>query len=123
MPEPAPEPVPLMGFASFMDAAAFFGSTCGVTNCHDNRYPPSLSNRDLAVLRTTLETYEVARCNGLPLLVAGNPDGSALPMLLRGECDDLYMPFGCFDPLQPPCVPAADIEKVQLWIGNPDPFL
>lgn len=105
-------------FANFTEASQWIGSTCGVTGCHGNKYPPSLSNADLSILEYTLTSYPVPRCGGAELVVPGNPDGSAMTMAVRGLCNELLMPFGCTTPPQPPCVSDEDLAKLKGWIAN-----
>jgi hypothetical protein len=127
---PAPEgtgggagtPAVGIGFTSFAEAGIWFGATCGVMGCHNNRYPPSLSNADLGVLESTLRNYPVPRCGDIPLVVPGDVAGSALPMIVSGECSGSWMPLGCYEQAEPPCLPVEEVERLRSWIASPDPF-
>ena len=107
-----------VAFANFTEASQWIGSTCGVTGCHNNRYPPSLSNADLGILQYSLTSYPVPDCGGVPLVIPGNPEGSGITMAVTGLCGDLLMPFGCITPPEAPCVSTDDLAKLKGWIAN-----
>lgn len=111
------------GIDSFAEAADFIGTTCGVSGCHLLPYPPSLSKSDLERLRETLRTYTVERCGNIPLVVPGNPDGSALVLAITGVCPNLLMPVGCVEPYGGvPCIQEDQVARLRDWIASEDPF-
>lgn len=75
-------------------------------------------------LHNTLMTWTVEECDNQPLVVPGDPDNSALLMLVRRECDPIVvestgemfesMPPFCEDPI---CLPQADYDALVAWIN------
>jgi hypothetical protein len=120
----APEPfVDTPALDNFAEAAAWVGSTCGLSGCHLLPYPPALSSSDLDRLRDNLSGYQVERCGNVPLVVPGDPDGSALVMAITGQCTNLLMPFGCIEPYGGvPCIVESEVLRVRDWIASDDPF-
>lgn len=107
----------------FAEAGAWVGANCGLSGCHLLPYPPALSSSDLERLRGVLATYQVGRCGNLPLVVPGDPDGSALVMAITGQCTDLLMPYGCVEPFMgASCISESEVDRVRAWIATDDPF-
>jgi hypothetical protein len=118
-----PEVVDTPGLDDFAEAGEWIGSTCGLSGCHLIVQPPSLSASDLDALRESLMGYRVERCGNAPMIVPGDPEGSALVMATTGQCMGLLMPFGCTEPYGGvPCVPESEMQRVRDWISSADPF-
>jgi hypothetical protein len=107
------------------------GRSCGKSNCHGgkellclakdaDRDPNGGTNCDGGSLYDTLRSKKVSPCGNVPLVNPGNPEQSALLMLVKRQCGSFVMPDDC-----PPessgavtCWPEEDILQVGTWIEN-----
>ncbi len=104
---------------TFAEAASFLEGTCGTPECHGRTTPPLLLND--AELANTLRSTTVERCGGAPLVAPGNAQGSAIYMVVQGQCGDaLVMPQGCG---VAPCLAEDTMASLVAWLSAPDPFL
>jgi hypothetical protein len=87
---------------------------CNDLSCHGGSQMPHLV--DDAELHGTLLSYTVERCENRMLVVPGQPDSSALPMLLKDGCGVIpRMPLGCVSSNL--CVPDNYIAGIEQWIA------
>jgi hypothetical protein len=95
---------------------------CDGSDCHGgNEFNPlSLVRDDSLYMNVT--TFVSAKCENLPLVDPGNPDGSALIRVMTGPCGDLrQMPDGCIPGEGGGCVPDDYIAAVAQWITDGAP--
>jgi hypothetical protein len=91
---------------------------CVDISCHGEQIQPTIL--DDPELYDTLLTYTVERCENRVLVVPGQPENSALPMLLREGCGELpQMPLGCASSNL--CVPDSYIAGIEQWIADGAP--
>lgn len=90
---------------------------CFGAGCHnDDQNPLDLRGDDQLHARLTSHISE--NCGGLPIISPGDPQGSALPKLLRGPCGPTArMPIGCVEDQDANCVPAEYIAAIEQWIA------
>ncbi len=80
---------------------------------------PQLFRND-ETLYETLMTATIERCEGRTLVVPGEPDNSALYLVLFGTCGTVsQMPYGCYeapDGSYNNCSSYDNRERLRLWI-------
>jgi len=102
--------------------------SCSAAPCHGKggAQPPGngliLPTDDDAVLYTSLTTYVSKGCGNIPLVKKGDPTGSALIKILKGECPSptARMPLDCV-PADGTCIPDEYIAAIAQWITNGAP--
>ena len=100
-----------------------WGGCNSASGCHAKGSmspPPPATPVSLAPdcnLYNTLLTYQVAACGNLPLVKPGEPDASALPMVLENGCGlpVQQMPSGC---APDGCYGPEYTQAVRTWIAN-----
>lgn len=108
---------------AFLDRSSATQSSC--FHCHESGgcLPQVFVNDD--TLYDTLTTKTISRCENRALVSPGDPDNSALYLVLKGTCGTVgKMPAGCLesdDPTQNTCITPAEIERVRLWIAEGAP--
>jgi len=95
---------------------------CTSSTCHGNAGGKGgfgFPVKNDAQLYTQLTTHVVKDCGSIPLVTPGDPEKSALIMVLSGPCsDDLErMPRGCTD-VDGNCVPPEYIDALAQWIAE-----
>jgi hypothetical protein len=94
----------------------------GCAGCHTPPAVPNLRPEDTVdtlspILHETLTTYRVKECGDALLVAPGDPDSSALFMLLNGECTKdgklFLMPETCG---VTPCFPPDWMDAFTEWV-------
>jgi hypothetical protein len=82
--------------------------------------PYVFTENDDTIYQQLLDTA-ITRCDNRKLLVPGDPDNSALYLVLNGTCGTVgKMPLGCYeseDGLYNYCTKHDDRERLRLWIA------
>lgn len=115
---------------SFEEMREFFNresaaqSSC--FHCHDAGGCIPYVFKDDDTLHDTLMTTMISRCENRVLVKPGEPENSALYLVLKGEpCGTVgQMPKGCYpseDPTLNSCTTPADLERIRLWIAEGAP--
>jgi hypothetical protein len=113
------EPLVAMTFAeveAFLDTSIAGRSTC--FDCHESGgCQPKVFQKD-ETLYDTLTTLTISRCDNRVLVAPGDPENSALYLVLKGTCGSVgKMPSGCVeDEFTNTCADHGDIERIRLWI-------
>jgi hypothetical protein len=104
----------------FLDTPIANGSAC--FDCHESEGDLPYVFKDDETLYDTLMTSVIERCDGRVLVVPGEPENSALYLVMSGvdQCGMLNrMPKGCVqDEFFDNCVPPATVERIRLWIAE-----
>ena len=92
-------------------------------DCHDTGGDLPYVFKDDETLYDTLMTTTIERCEDRTLVVPGDPDNSALYLVLEGTCGMVQkMPAGCYeDEYQNNCSPHDERERLRLWIAGGAP--
>jgi hypothetical protein len=94
-------------------------------DCHSEGGDLPQVFRDDDTLYDTLMTRTVERCEDRALVVPGDPDNSALYLVLSGICGTVsQMPYGCYeapDESYNNCTEHEDRERLRLWIETGAP--
>jgi len=86
---------------------------CLGAGCHSGETQPELI--DDAELHERVTSHVVEGCGGLTFVVPFEPENSAFPRIVRGECSDLpRMPLDCVDY----CLSEEIIEIIEQWIAD-----
>jgi hypothetical protein len=95
---------------------------CDGSDCHSgSEFNPLDLVRDQD-LYMNLTTTIAEKCENLPIVDPGNPDGSALMKVITGPCGDLpQMPAGCVPGEGGGCVPPEYIAAIEQWITDGAP--
>lgn len=107
---------------TFEEVRAFLGTPInGIADCfechsHGGDLPYVFADDD--TLYETLTTSVITRCDNHTLVVPGDPDNSALYLVLNGPCGSVaQMPSGCFEgEFENNCSSLEDRERLRLWI-------
>lgn len=80
--------------------------------------PYVFTENDETIYQQLLDTA-IERCGNRKLLAPGDPDNSALYLVLNGTCGGVgKMPLGCYeDEFYNYCTDSADRERLRLWIA------
>ena len=105
------------GTPSYAEVASLLGRTCGTASCHGKKQLPLIKD-DAALPGTLLETT-VEECGNAPLVHPGQPETSALILLVRRQCGTLVMPNGC---TSEPCLPQETVDTISAWIAGGAPM-
>lgn len=101
----------------FREVATLVHTSCGAKVCHGQDEEPRLI--DDGSLPDTLLGTVVEDCGNVPLVTPGNPDASALILLVERRCGALVMPDGC---RRTPCLAPERIQVWADWITAGAPF-
>jgi hypothetical protein len=105
-------------FETFKTIIRYSNPTCAASDCHGNNEanPLDLTIDDELMMNLLNTTSEA--CGNVPVVDPGNPEGSALVMLLKGPCGELErMPRNCNNAEDCNCVPDNYIAAVEQWIA------
>ena len=114
-----PEPMTFEEVRAFLDTEINGSVPC--FDCHHSGgdLPYVFKNDD--TLYDTLMTTMISRCEDRTLVVPGDPDNSALYLVLEGDCGSVgKMPSGCYesaDGVYNLCSSHEDRERLRLWIA------
>jgi hypothetical protein len=116
---PATMDGPAPTLATLEEVIVFFG--CNGACCHGGN--AEITPLDLRIgddLLENLTTTVSAKCDNLPVVAPGNPEGSALIRLLKGECGGIQrMPAGCFETeAENNCTPDDYIAAIEQWVRD-----
>jgi hypothetical protein len=111
-------------FETFKLIIQYSQPTCIGSDCHGagNEEANDLILADDGGLHMRLLNTVSDDCGGVPVVNPGDPEGSALVMMLKGPCGALpRMPNGCRDD-DCSCVPDNYIAAVEQWVldGAPE---
>jgi hypothetical protein len=106
-----------VGTGTFAGVATYLAGRCATsTACHGTGAREVVLRGD-ALYRTLLEGT-VEKCSGQPMVVPGDPAGSAIYNVLAGGCGTFLMPPQC----RPgPCGTLADRQMIETWIASGAP--
>lgn len=110
---------------TFEDVRTFLDTSFTIAPCFDCHEEggdlPQVFRND-ETLYDTLMTRTVEKCENRALVVPGDPENSALYLVLKGTCGTVsQMPYGCYvspDGFENTCAPDAEIERLRLWIAG-----
>jgi hypothetical protein len=114
---------------TFADVQAFLrtpiASHGACFDCHAEGGDLPQVFKDDDTLYDTLMTRAIERCENRVLVAPGDPENSALYLVLNGTCGTVSkMPSGCFespDGFENNCSPLEDRERLRLWIEDGAP--
>jgi hypothetical protein len=110
-------------------------ATCNSSDCHAGGEFNDVDLRLTDDLYNNVMTSEARICGDMPVIDPGNPENSALVIILRDGCPItettvvdgveveqeimLRMPYGCFETeFENNCVPDAYIAAIQQWVAD-----
>lgn len=108
---------------TFEEVRAFLDTPFAISPCFDcheagGDLPQVFKNDE--TLYDTLTTRTIEKCDNRVLVKPGDPENSALYLVLLGTCGSVsQMPYGCYkspDGFENTCAPDAEIERLRAWI-------
>ncbi len=110
-PEASIETLELVISSLGCDGACCHGAAAEIT-------PLNLTPRGPELVASLTSTVS-EKCNNLPIVDPGNPEGSALVVLMKEDCGGIArMPAGCLPGEGGGCVPDPYIEAIEQWIAD-----